>query len=78
MSFDKKVEMGELRKSINGIGVGDAVIQYEKDISSGIEVLQVTSAFDSGDKVKSTLLTQFPDSNFQVIAASAVGPLVAQ
>jgi SecD/SecF fusion protein len=78
MSFEKKVEMGELRKSINGIGIGDAVIQYEKDISSGIEVLQVTSAFDSGDKVKSTLLTQFPDSNFEVIAASAVGPLVAQ
>ncbi len=78
MSFEKKVEMGELRKSINGIGIGDAVIQYEKDISSGIEVLQVTSAFDSRDKVKSTLLTQFPDSNFEVIAASAVGPLVAQ
>ncbi|MDA1272797.1 MAG: protein translocase subunit SecD [Verrucomicrobia bacterium] len=78
LRFEQKVGMDQLREAIGALGVGDPMIQYQKDIATGDELLQVTTAFDSGEQVQSMLMTQFPNANFEVAASSNVGPSVAQ
>lgn len=78
LSFAQRVETDKLRETIDKLGVGDPMIQYQKDISTGVEMLQVTTAFDSSEKVQSALIEEYPDSQFEAVASSNVGPSVAQ
>ena len=56
--------------------VGEPVIQYQRDIASGAEHLQVTTQFDSGEKVQQTLANAFPDAKFRPIALDKVQPTI--
>lgn len=78
LSFVQKVDTDKLRETIGKLGVGDPAIQYQKDLSTGEELLQVTTQFDSSEQVRSALVQEFPDSQFEVVASSNVGPSVAQ
>lgn len=76
LSFAKKVEVDDLRKAIVDLKVGEPMIQYQKEISTGTERLQVTSQFDSGDDVQKALLQKFPEAKFERVAFDRVQPTV--
>lgn len=77
LSFDKRVDdVDKLRDAVNNLKIGDSLIQYQKDISTGRETLNITSAYDTGSKVEDALNKAFPDSKFKRIALDRVGPSV--
>jgi SecD/SecF fusion protein len=51
------------------------MIQYQQD-PTGEELLQITTAFDSGDTVRTTLFETFPQAGFFVLGTQNVGPTV--
>jgi SecD/SecF fusion protein len=75
-SFVQKVEVDKLRDTMKKLNVGDAQIQYQKDIAAQTENLRVTSAFDSAEKVKAELQQQFPQAQFKQLSVDKVGPTV--
>jgi SecD/SecF fusion protein len=54
-SFQQKVEQDKLRASLTDAHIKDALIQYQRDLSSGKEILRVDSLPGTGEVVKSTL-----------------------
>lgn len=54
-SFQEKVSQEKLRASLTDVHIKDPLIQYQKDLSSGKEVLRVDSLPGTGEVVKSTL-----------------------
>ncbi|MBI4664499.1 MAG: protein translocase subunit SecD [Verrucomicrobia bacterium] len=75
-SFVKKVEVEELRKAIAASGVSESFIQFQKDLTAGSEVLQVTTPYGKGTNVVDVLKQQFPDAQFVKLADSNIGPTV--
>ena len=84
--FAKKVEVDALRKAVNALGVGDSMIQYQKDLT-GKETLRITvrgveakagQEVDASEKVKQMLTTQFKDAGFGVIGTDRVGAVVGR
>ncbi len=87
LGFAKKVEVDKLRDAIGKLGVGDAMIQYQKDISTGKETLRVTTrntsdkkaeATGASQKVAAALKDQFKDAGFQVLSVDTVGATVGK
>ena len=76
MRFAEKIETEKLRSAISKTGVNDPMIQYQKDIAGGPELLRITSAFGSAEKVEHTLVTDFPSAKFSRAALDKVGPTV--
>ena len=54
-SFTQKVDPDKLRASLASAGIKDPLIQYQKDLGTGKEVLRVDSLPGTGDLVKATL-----------------------
>jgi SecD/SecF fusion protein len=91
MSFDQshKVDVGSLRNAINKTGVGESLITYQKDLSTGIDTLRVSirtleaekpgvSAEDPSAKVVAAVKSEFPAANFSVLGTDKVGPVVGR
>jgi SecD/SecF fusion protein len=90
MNFAQKVPVDQIRSSTVKSGVGDVLIAYQRDISSGKENLRLTtrlldavkkegaaaSPVDSADKVINQLRNDFPAAGFQVTGVDRVGPTV--
>lgn len=77
LNFKNKVqELEKIREVIVKLKVGDPLIQYQKDIGAGKETLQITTAFDSGDKVLSSLEKEFPQAGFKQVGLYRAGPTV--
>ena len=88
LSFTQKVEVDKLRDTISKLGVGDVLIQYQKEISTGKENLRVTTR-DIGEKkagvpenaasmVMEALVKNYPQSNFKETSREHVGPTVGR
>ena len=87
LSFTKKVEVDKLREVISKLGVGDVMIQYQKDLSNSKESLRVTtrnvdsdkkSTVDPVAKVEAALKENFKDANFQELSLDRVGATVGK
>ncbi len=80
LRFDpaNKVEMGQLRKKIEEIKVGETPMQYQRDVTSGTENLRITTAYNTGDRVEETLKEAFPQAKFERIALDKVGPVIGE
>ena len=76
LAYQKKVDAGKAREVINNLKIGDALVNYQKDMSTGKESLTVTSSYDSGAKIETALQQAFPDAKFTRIALDKVGPTV--
>jgi SecD/SecF fusion protein len=76
LAFEKKIDTGKVREVINNLKIGDALVNYQKDMSNGKETLTITSAYDSGAKVEPALQQAFPDAKLTRIALDKVGPTV--
>ncbi len=86
LRFEQKVPVDEIRKSVDGLRIGESIIQYQRDLSSGKETLRVSTAADevaaregrpgNGAKVETALETAFPQAKFERVALDTVGPTV--
>ncbi|MGA2747634.1 MAG: protein translocase subunit SecD [Verrucomicrobiota bacterium] len=72
LSFNKKIDVGDLRKAMEK--VGDTEIQYQKGDQK--EMLQVVAAFGKGGAVTNALMSSFPDAGFRQIGHETVGATV--
>ncbi len=78
MSFEQKVESDKVREALTRAGMVDPMIQYQKDIGTGKELLRVTSAFGTGDKVASAITTAFPQAKYVTKSLDKVGPTIGK
>lgn len=84
-SFAEKVGVDKLRESLGKLGLGEPLIQYQREVSGGKESLRVTvRAFDdaqgadAGQKVKETLAKEYPQARFDLQGEEKVGPTVGK
>lgn len=78
LGFAQKVEIDKLRDAVAKLGVGDALIQYQKEIVTGKETLNITAEVGSGQKLQEGLVKAFPAAKFEVLAFEQVGPSVGK
>jgi SecD/SecF fusion protein len=76
LAFEKKVDQAKVRDVINDLKIGDALVNYQKEMTGGKETLTITSEYNSGDKVEKALTQSFPDAKFTRVALDKVGPSV--
>ena len=75
-AFAQKEDVDKLRDAVNALNVGDASIQYQKDIASQTENLRITTAFNTADRVQAELKQRFPEAQFKQLSLDKVGPTV--
>ncbi|HLH53985.1 MAG TPA: protein translocase subunit SecD [Verrucomicrobiae bacterium] len=54
-SFQQKIDPDKLRASLSAAGIKDPLIQYQRDLATGNELLRVDSLPETGDTVKNAL-----------------------
>jgi SecD/SecF fusion protein len=84
LSFAQKIELEKVRDAIGKLGVGEPQIQYQKDLVTGKELLQVTvesgkdgKVLGNSDKVLTGLQEQFPNAKFKEEGRNTVGATVS-
>ena len=78
LSFAQRIEPEKVRESITKAGIPDPMIQYQKDIVTGSELLRITAAFEAGEKVETALKKDFPNAKFERKALDKVGPTIGE
>jgi SecD/SecF fusion protein len=78
LRFEKKIEVDRIRDVMAKLKAGDALIQYQKELSTGKESLQITTEVGSGEKVEQALKEQFPAAKFDRISLDQVGATVGR
>jgi SecD/SecF fusion protein len=76
-SFQEKVADDKIRSALNSAGVKDALIQYQKDLTSGREFLRVDSSSGDGEKV-AQVLKEMPAGGFKLEGQDHVGATVGK
>jgi SecD/SecF fusion protein len=85
-TFNQRVDVDKLRDSVDKLGFGEPMIQYQRDMSGGREHLRVairsmattTNNVDTGKLVEDTLKKDFPQAGFTKLSVDRVGPSVGQ
>jgi SecD/SecF fusion protein len=82
-AFTQRVEVDKIRAAIGKLGVGDSMIQYQKDLSTGKENLRVTvrtvdEKSDASEKVKQAFASEFKEAGFKLLGVDRVGPTVGK
>lgn len=75
LHFTQRVEVDDLRRAMDGAGLGDSLIQYQQQIGAR-EILQIVSGVGTGSKVEATLHESFPQAGLAVVGTDSVGPSV--
>jgi SecD/SecF fusion protein len=88
LGFDqaKDISVDQIRGSVAAAGVGDAMIGYQKDVSTGERTLRVTvRAVGTGEvgenasqKVLQRLQSDFSDASFVSLDVNTVGPVMGR
>jgi SecD/SecF fusion protein len=79
IEFDQKqgkVDPDRLREVVLKAVGSDPVIQYQKNLATGLEALRVTTKIGAGDDAAAALKGAFPQAGFNVIGKEAVGAIV--
>jgi len=76
MRFSEKVTEEKITQSVKAVGIKDPRVQYQRDLVTGLETLRVTADKDSGMKVESALVKDFPNAKFARAALDSVGPTI--
>ncbi len=74
----QEVPVDQLRSTVQGLELGDSMIQYQTDLSTGTKSLQLVTPFGAGDRVEQALKAQFPEAEFQRVQLDKVGPSVGR
>ena len=78
LRFAQKLDTGKITEAITKAGFKEPVSQYQRDISTGSELLRITSAFGTGDKIAETLQKDFPEARFEKAGLEKVGPTIGK
>lgn len=78
MSFAQKVDVGQIRSTIEKLRIGEVSIQYQKDISVNKENLSIVSAYGTGERIVKALNDQFPNAKFHIESYETVGPSIGK
>lgn len=76
LTFTQRVEVDQLRSTLDKAAVGDLTIGYQRSRSTGLETLQVVVPESAGAKAQSALKDAFPQAGFAVKATDVVGATV--
>jgi SecD/SecF fusion protein len=76
LGFSQRVGEDQLRGALDKAALGDASIGYQKNLSTGLETLQVVVPIGAGDKAQQALREAFPQAGFAVKGMDAVGASV--
>ena len=77
-AFTKQVSEEKVRAAITDLKLGEATLAYQKDIASGKESLNITTEFESADKVTAALQQSFPEAQFERVDLVKVGPVIGR
>ncbi len=73
-----EVPVDMVRGVVQGLQVGDSMIQYQTDLANGTKSLQLVTPFGAGDQVEQALKAHFPEAQFQRMKLDKVGPSVGR
>jgi len=73
--FKNPVEINEVRASLREIGLGNAVIQQDKDTPGDIIIRSYSEKFEN---ISRKLKEDFKDNSFEIISTDIVGPAVGK
>ncbi len=75
-SYAQKQSQEQISSALAAVDIKDAQVQYQKDVSTGSESLNVTSPSGTAEKVKSALADKFPQAQFKAVGGYSVGASV--
>jgi SecD/SecF fusion protein len=78
LDFAKKVEVAELTKTGQKIGIKEVNFSYQKPLGGAREVLRVTTPVDQGRSVLQKLQQALPQAKFEVVGESRIGASVGK
>lgn len=78
LAFAQKIDVGQIRSALEKGGIKDAAPQFQKDITTGRETLEITSGFKTGDTAEQILKKEFPQAKFDRKALDNVGPTIGK
>src|SRR6266498_3299947 len=84
-AFKQKVDVDKLRAAINKLNVGEAMIQYQKDLATGKENLRITTrvvdeskSSDTSRRVEEALQKEFKEAAFSKLGVDRVGAVIGR
>jgi SecD/SecF fusion protein len=78
VGFAQPVGVDEVRKTVEEMKIGDAILGYNTDPANGRKTLGVTTEVGTGTKVLEEIQKKFPDAKFERLALDQVGAVVGQ
>ncbi len=75
-SFAQRESQEDVQSTLAAAGVKDPQIQFQKDVATGNETLNITSSSGTAGAVKTALEAKYPEAHFQVIGGYSVGASV--
>ena len=88
LNFDPKGKIGvdQVRKTVDGLGVGSATIQYQREMTGTRETLEITTRLpvgsedpgQSAEKVLTALKKDFPQAGYSVASKEVVGGVIGK
>jgi len=78
MTFEKKVDLAEIRRVGAQAGLREVNPSYQKQIGSDLEILRVQTPFDQGLGFADTLQRAFPDAKLKFAGETRIGPAVGK
>jgi SecD/SecF fusion protein len=76
MGFKEKVGVEQVRETVKKLGAGEPLISYQKNLGTGLETLQVTTAYEKGGAAITALQKAHPNAGFTQLSLDRVGPSV--
>ncbi len=76
LEFEEKIEAAQLRQSLENTGLTDALIQYQRDLGGGGEVLSLKLPEGEGETAVARLEADHPTAGFHVIQTERVGAVI--
>lgn len=77
ISFDERIESGELGAKAEELGLGEVNPVYQTLLGSGEEVLKIQTRFDQSRPVLEGLQAAFPSANLQEVGMNQIGASVS-
>ena len=76
LSYTQQAPVDLLRKAIEEAKIGESTIQYQQSALDNRRSLLITSPFNTGELVASTLKAKFPESKFERGGIDRVGAVI--
>jgi SecD/SecF fusion protein len=78
LTFQQRVDVGEIRRAANAAGFEEVNPVYQQPIGSDREVLKITTRFDQAEPLVAKLSESFPQAKFSNEGVTRIGPSVGK